>query len=185
MKTNEHGTFCDYKELELPVTIPKGWDHYKEGITISYGEHKEKWGYFISLQTNKSGFGGLLTESDIIYNTKNEMLRSMRIEVAELCNKYFNGKILFKNGHLDYLLDKIYDKYIICCNFEGTKEPSFTEVTTTNIDQVFIEAERIFKKPVISFKFYFYDKDKTKHFNSKIKIVNKVNKPKYTQGELF
>ncbi len=115
-------------------------------------------------------------EDDFIYNSKNELIDAIRQKVVEICNEHFGGKLTFKTGHLDYILDKIYEKYGCFCVFEN-KEYSYTEVKTKDVSQIFEEIERIYKKPAKSFQFKHNLKA---YFNPKY-----TKKKEFYQAELF
>ena len=176
MTKNENGVYINCSTLEMPVKIPKGWNHYKEGITLEYGKCNDKWGYGISLQVSNGGFCSSLNDNDLIYATKNEMLFAAKNEIIEICNKFFGGKLIFKTGHLDYLFDRILDKFTIECTFQDS-EKCFTYVETRNIEEIFKHAESFFSRPVAKFSFIGEEKIYTNP-NSKKKTV-------YRQGELF
>jgi len=173
MKKNDCGVYVNCEKIEFPVKIPKGWDNYREGITVKYGESEGKWGFGTDFQTATYGQGCGISDDDLIYNSKNEVIEAIREEVINLCNKHFNGKLMFNGEHLDFILDKLIDKQEICCNFEN--EDSWTLVSIKDPAKIFDQIEDLYKKPAKSFEL-----DGKKFFNPNYKKTNK-----YEQMELF
>lgn len=176
MTKNKHGAFIDFSKIEMPIKTLKGKESYEEGITLNYGKHEKKWGYAIEYTYSNGWSSSTLNEKDFNHSTKNKMLFAAKKEIIELCNKYFDGNLMFKIGHLDYLLDKVLDKFTIECTFIDS-ESCFTLVTTKSTEEVFKYTEELFSKPITSFSF----------LGENNIILNPIFKKeiRFIQGELF
>jgi len=175
MEKNNYGVYVNHKKIEFPIKVPKGWDNYREGITINYGDVNGKWGFSVEFQTDKYGQGCGISDEDLIYNSKNEMLDAIREEVVNISNKHFNSKLMFKGKHLDFILDEFYDKYKILCKFEN--EESWTIVETKSPDIIFNDIFRIYKKPA---KYFEFEEGTKRFYNPSYK-----KESKFEQLELF
>ena len=80
---------------------------------------------------------------------------------------------MFEKKHLDYILDRFYDKYEVLCKFEN--EETWTLTKTSNDKEVFEFIENFFHKPALSFEL----KDKEVFNPCFLKTY------KYEQMELF